>query len=734
MMSEDSSQQDFDLFKQALTDEEDLDVQIVIIQKLESLAKSIGEKLTREELLRFIKRHCIEFHNQILLHLAVQLRSFIPLVGGVGQSKIIFDILEKLCISDENVVREKAVETLIFLQQYFDTSQTEEFILPIIDALIKDDWFASKCSAVTLFSPIYPKLTEEKKPELRNIFINLIQDDSPMVRKATATACISFVEVVEDDFLRSEFILIFQDIAQDPLDLVRIIAIDIAVALIKRLGQDGLAECVFKTIEAACDDSSWKIRQHLANSLASLQQKIPHPKYRGKLIALFQRMSCDFDDEVRIFIATNVFAHCDNLRESYRSQIHQDDNFEPVFETSFMPVIERLALDENESVRLALSSNILPLREILSEECFKKNVVSFLLEVLNLENSTAVHTKFLLVLTSLSDSVNFSESLGAIRNAINTVIKRSKSNWRTRRSILITFTDVAKVCTAEYFADNFKTLYAALLSDSVFAVRRSASLILPILAKHYGMKWASEHLIPYLTDLAQDSRYLYRFVALFGIADLVNSPLRQQNVLLSNFQTIVPDNKNALLSLARINRMNDLIQKKLNEENFLSIIKFQEETSTLESNCDIYVENDLDKLKQTDVFSLEEGDFTGKDSYPYLEGVLYLILAKFLPLVETLFYDLTENIEIKAISTLGEITKFVNKITKELSEEWVQESLKKVEKEDMLRIEEEPSGDFKESNVPIDTFDATPMDDPSLKEGDVPDNNIPKDLEDDNKK
>lgn len=127
-------------------------LQVDIIQKLESLAKALGEKATRDELLPFIELHYIELHDEILLYLADQLRTFIPLLGGLEHSKTIFDILGKLCITDENLVRERAVQTLISIQSELDTRQTEEYLLPVVNGLINDDWFTSKCSAVVLFA------------------------------------------------------------------------------------------------------------------------------------------------------------------------------------------------------------------------------------------------------------------------------------------------------------------------------------------------------------------------------------------------------------------------------------------------------------------------------------------------------------------------------------------------------------------------------------------------------
>lgn len=51
--------------------------------------------------------------------------------------------------------------------------------------------------------------------DLRNHFRNLCQDDTPMVRRAAASKLGEFAKVVEVEFLKSDLIPMFVNLAQD---------------------------------------------------------------------------------------------------------------------------------------------------------------------------------------------------------------------------------------------------------------------------------------------------------------------------------------------------------------------------------------------------------------------------------------------------------------------------------------------------------------------------------------
>lgn len=61
----------------------------------------------------------------------------------------------------------------------------------------------------------YPRVSGSIKSDLRNNFKALCQDDTPMVRRAAATKFGEFAQVVELEYLKSDLIPMFVNLAQD---------------------------------------------------------------------------------------------------------------------------------------------------------------------------------------------------------------------------------------------------------------------------------------------------------------------------------------------------------------------------------------------------------------------------------------------------------------------------------------------------------------------------------------
>lgn len=59
--------------------------------------------------------------------------------------------------------------------------------MPLIERLATGDWFTSRSSAAGLFATGYPGSTTTSQEKLRQLFNQLCQDETPMVRRAAAS-------------------------------------------------------------------------------------------------------------------------------------------------------------------------------------------------------------------------------------------------------------------------------------------------------------------------------------------------------------------------------------------------------------------------------------------------------------------------------------------------------------------------------------------------------------------
>lgn len=106
---------------------------------------------TRKELIPFLTETIYD-EDEVLLALAEQLGTFIPLVGGPEHAHCLLPPLESLSTVEETVVREKAVDSLRAVAAQHSPQDLEAHFVPLVQRLAAGDWFTSRTSACGLFA------------------------------------------------------------------------------------------------------------------------------------------------------------------------------------------------------------------------------------------------------------------------------------------------------------------------------------------------------------------------------------------------------------------------------------------------------------------------------------------------------------------------------------------------------------------------------------------------------
>ncbi|XP_028138057.1 serine/threonine-protein phosphatase 2A 65 kDa regulatory subunit A alpha isoform [Diabrotica virgifera virgifera] len=691
-------------FSQAIKDE-NITEQIDMTKRLGILAEHLGENITRQELLPFLEEN-MNFHDEILLNLPEQLKKLIPLVGGYENSQPVLELLKKICNIDEFLVREKTLETLKGIAEELSNELVEELLVPILESLANEQWFTSKCSAVALFSSIYPKVQEERKAELRHNFRLLSQDESPIVRKEAALGLIDFIALLDKESIKNEFISVFDNISNDNMDSVKATTVKVALAICKILSENEIEESIFKTLESFAESESWKTRHVLAVDIAEIQKVIYYHKLRGRILAMFQKLIKNVEDEVRIVAVRNLVPYCRCLKESYERTDQVENNFESVFIQSLVPQITMLVVDTCTDVKLELAKNILSLSTLISKETFVEHIMPLVLDILDLEQSVSVKANILENLNDLPADVDFDQSLPSIKRVIRTLIVYSQSHWRTRKGLLVTFMHIIKFAPKEYFAENIKHFYGSLLGDHVFAVRRTAAIILPLIVKHFGMTWTSAQIIPYFKMFQRDTRYLYRYVPIFGINELIEPSVLpgEEKEYLASLKKVEDKNKAANM-LWMLKCILKKLESLLEEKTFQDILSLNKSIDDFKTdNISLYAGETLNSLRShysENIFSYDGTKAENSNDW-YLTGVLFFIYRECLGLLLTLFDDRIVNVQIRSIFTINKIKVFVDKLLAEIKEPWVEETLQVLKQEELDRIEEELNAELVEKSEELD--------------------------------
>ena len=80
----------------------------------------------------------------------------------------------------------QASESITKIAEVLSQPQVEEHYIPLLRRLSGGDWFTSRTSATSLYSAIYEKVQSSTQDDLRKMFTQLCNDDTPMVRRAAA--------------------------------------------------------------------------------------------------------------------------------------------------------------------------------------------------------------------------------------------------------------------------------------------------------------------------------------------------------------------------------------------------------------------------------------------------------------------------------------------------------------------------------------------------------------------
>ncbi|RZC37295.1 hypothetical protein BDFB_007906 [Asbolus verrucosus] len=709
-MGEVNSDNDINVFKDAITDD-NVSIQVDAIKRLPFLASAMDIVRTREELIPCLA-DCIDaMPDESCFNLAEQLERFVPFIGGNDYVGSILNILIKLACEDEVVVRERAVKAMKNICSNLDNEQCEKSFYPLIDQLIGSDWFTMKCSAGCLISICYAKLPPEKQSELRNTFRNLIQDDSPMVRRSAGNNLVDFIPLMDPEEIKSDFIPVFDNLAQDEQDSVRILAVDVGIAISKKLKDFEIYEYLLKTFKLLGVDISWRVRQRVAWKIHEMRSSEHN---REEIINLYKSCVRDEEAEVRVFAAKNLYNFVLNLLDSYKSQPQYEELFEKCFEEEITPEIHYMITDLSEDVRVALSSNIL----------------SLIMDALENEEFMPFKENMLKNLNSLPMDVDITKSLKSVKNVIKNLLENSQMHWRTRRNLLLAFAHITRNATSEFFDENLKIFYQYLLNDPIFAIRRTTPLILPLLIKQFGMNWAKDSVIPMFVFFSKDHRYLFRYVTLFGVEELIHPTLDQVRDDDDKSEKYLVDLKELILSsedpkkfvetLVKIVKLNEKLDKEVDGTEILN--QSEDDGICCDDNISFYAEDTLDNLKKDQkltIFSISRDDI-GDNTICYLEGVLLILIKEFVKVIKDLVQDPIKNVQNRAKATLRNIKNFTVNIKGEINQPWVDEAIGKLTEEDIRRIEEELNGQLMTSEdkvVENEIIDCDMAEDEGIDEG-----------------
>jgi serine/threonine-protein phosphatase 2A regulatory subunit A len=133
--------------------------------------------------------------------------------------------------------------------------------------LSKADWFTSKISATGLYQTPYSRATPPSQEALRQHYGQLVHDDTPMVRRQAANNLAKFIKAMPAAIVIDEMIPLFQHLAADDQDSVRLLTVDILIAIAESVPKEQQSShgVLLTALRSLFEDKSWRVRYMVAD-------------------------------------------------------------------------------------------------------------------------------------------------------------------------------------------------------------------------------------------------------------------------------------------------------------------------------------------------------------------------------------------------------------------------------------------------------------------------------------
>ena len=425
----------------------------------------------------------------------------------------LLEILEKLAQSDETVVREQAANSLKNICVNMNDSDAQDLFIPLILKLASSDWFPGRVSACFLFSEAYEK-GGSHKDELRKKFLELCNEDTPIVRRAGSSKIGEFATHVEKSYVIQEILPIFRKLAQDEQDQIRLLCIESLVPLAKYLSKEENQINTIGALLVAGEDKNWKVRLTFAKNFAELADAFGKEITDTNLIQTFSIFLSDPESEVKDAAIASL-SKCLKILSPERV-------------TSYLlPNIQSMYSDASSTFKAGLANVLCNMAGIVGTEVTNSKLLPILLELIKDEDGDVR-------LNAAKGLIKLADVLGKDLindNVISSLSQMTKdTQWRVRSAVYDLLSDLGIALGKEPFQRSLKDIFFGFLTDTAASVRNQGILKLGELSVSFRNDWVVDEIVPKLNEIYEQDKqgYLYRMCVINAGIEISRSLSKSQ--------------------------------------------------------------------------------------------------------------------------------------------------------------------------------------------------------------
>lgn len=351
-------------------------------------------------------------------------------------------------------------------------------------------------------------MPEDVQAELRVLFGNLANDETPMVKKAAYLGVGPLVENMDPAHVKTDLFPFINELTQNDLDSNRVLAPQCLVQVTRQLEDESKVHLVVPLLNLLGDDKSWRVRKVLSELIPDFIESMGKEFSAEHVLPVYARLVSDPEPQVRLS-AVYVLGKV--------AEFHHQD---PALIAALSPHLGPLSVDSQERIKVSFSEAIVPLVGAFGNEAAQEHILP-LCRALSRDEMPLVRNNVIEKVDLIA--VAFGKD-GAAQHVLPMLIESSKDpKWRVRMSAVGKCASIATHLGPEAFDKELKPLLVNALSDHVYSIRKNACAQVCLLVEAFGEEWAVEKMIPAAVAVFNTStNYLHRMTSLDIVKNIVN--------------------------------------------------------------------------------------------------------------------------------------------------------------------------------------------------------------------
>lgn len=213
---------------------EEIYLKVNAIHRLKTVIKSLSPQDVIDQLIPYLHELIGFEDDEVLFAIAEEIGGVFTLIPD---KTVFLPLLETLGTHSETVVREQAAASLNQIQERLSDHEIQNEYVPIVIKLAQKENFTGRITSCHLFDACYSRAGTHKD-KLRKKFIELCNEDTPMIRRALSSKLGLFATQIEKQYVLQEILPIFRQLSQDEYDTIRVRCLESLIPIAKYLHKE----------------------------------------------------------------------------------------------------------------------------------------------------------------------------------------------------------------------------------------------------------------------------------------------------------------------------------------------------------------------------------------------------------------------------------------------------------------------------------------------------------------